>query len=385
VIQEEVRIGDAMDPDRGFSEVGAVDVDRDGSVYVFDAQDTQMKVYDSAGRLLRRFGRRGQGPGEFDRFVRMGIVGDTVWTIDSFRGRIALFDRQGRILATGLAEAIDIPIDDRTVRVRPSVMLPDGYFVGSANAVMSAHAPKSAVRPDSIPIPRVRFTAKGEVLDTIGWDEGPSPRLVPPADYVSPESDPVRMGSQRFRVPVPPTTLPWWNSLPGGTLVVAQPLPGQEDAAIEITRVGLHRDTIYHRRVSYRARRYDAAVLDSIAAEAARDPSGGTWVVGQRPALLPSADPLVVRTLRGKMDFPEYRPAIEFVWMANDESAWLRRHSAADVSRWILLDVDGLPRGEVVLPRGARPVWARGDAFFTVELDELDVPWLVRYRIAAPE
>jgi hypothetical protein len=35
-------------------------------------------------------------------------------------------------------------------------------------------------------------------------------------------------------------------------------------------------------------------------------------------------------------------------------------------------------------PRSPRArLWSRGDLFWAVDFDELDVPWLVRYRIEA--
>jgi hypothetical protein len=49
VLEEELRIGDVDDPDLGFSQIGPVDVDRDGSVYVVERTDMQIRVFDEKG------------------------------------------------------------------------------------------------------------------------------------------------------------------------------------------------------------------------------------------------------------------------------------------------------------------------------------------------
>jgi hypothetical protein len=83
---EDLRIGDVDDPDLGFSRIGGVDVDRDGQVFVYEAMDRQIRVYDSEGRPVRRIGRQGEGPGEFGWVARLGVVGDTVWVCDAPEG-----------------------------------------------------------------------------------------------------------------------------------------------------------------------------------------------------------------------------------------------------------------------------------------------------------
>lgn len=36
--------------------------------------------------------------------------------------------------------------------------------------------------------------------------------------------------------------------------------------------------------------------------------------------------------------------------------------------------------GEIELPSRMRILWSRGDEFWTVGPDEMDVPWLIHYR-----
>lgn len=58
-------IGAAGDGDDGFAYIADVKVARDGRIFVLDMADALVKSYDSTGKFIRRFGRKGDGPGEF--------------------------------------------------------------------------------------------------------------------------------------------------------------------------------------------------------------------------------------------------------------------------------------------------------------------------------
>lgn len=62
-LQEVLSIGDLND-DNLFQWTG-VAVGRGGDIYVLDAMDCALKKFDARGALVKKTGRRGQGPGEF--------------------------------------------------------------------------------------------------------------------------------------------------------------------------------------------------------------------------------------------------------------------------------------------------------------------------------
>ena len=62
-------------------------VDPSGFIYVMDWGDTNIKVFDPEGQLIRTLSRKGQGPGEMTRAGAFDIAGD---------GRIFIFDGMGR-------------------------------------------------------------------------------------------------------------------------------------------------------------------------------------------------------------------------------------------------------------------------------------------------
>lgn len=65
----------------------------DGSVFLLDARTNGVLAFDSDGAFRRRFGRRGEGPGELLSPWRLGLLGqDTLWVADSRLRRINLYD-----------------------------------------------------------------------------------------------------------------------------------------------------------------------------------------------------------------------------------------------------------------------------------------------------
>lgn len=375
----EARIGSVDDPDHGFSRLGSVDVDRDGNVYALEMLDNQIRVYDQSGQLLRRIGRKGGGPGEFDSPPMFGVKGDTLWAFENFTGRITLFDRAGTVVATGRTPGLRIPLHSAYGYVLPARMRPDGLFTGWLNRVAgSARDTATGVQQgDSIPVPRVLFDAAGAVVDTIGMMSSPPPRMVPPPGYGANRFERITVGSGSYLVPDPPTELPMWHALDDGHIVVDVHYATTQAAdSFAVTRINLAGDTVYHTTLGYRPERYTPEQLDSAASRGSRSmmPMGG-------PA--PPVDDAVVNALRAALKFPEFQLPVRYSWLADDESVWLRRLDAGEVARWILLEPDGRIRGELHLSPNAVPLWHRGDEVWASVPDEMDVPWLVRYRISS--
>lgn len=384
-VETNARLGDREDPDVGFSRPAFVDVDRDGNVYVLEALVPEIRVYGPDGRLLRRIGRRGAGPGEFEGAPMFGVLGDTVWTVEPGGDcRLTLFDRRGTVLATGRTEGVRVPLPSGFGYVLPWAMRPDGLFTSAFSRVSyTSTSPPSGVEPtDSIPWPLVLFDASGAVTDTIGWVDRPPPRMWRPPEEDDTEYRTVEVGGQRVQVPQPPSTLPRWGALPDGYVSVDTPLPTDgSEGTFTISRIGLHGDTVYSRTLHYDPVPYAAADLDSIAIRAGRgEPGGGVGYVPGRPP--PPDWRARANVLRSEMDFPEYRLPVEYPWFARDGSVWLRLTGGDETTaRWVLLDPDGRPRGRLELPSDVRILWSRGDTFWAMDPDELDVPWLVRYTL----
>jgi hypothetical protein len=222
----------------------------------------------------------------------------------------------------------------------------------------------------------VLFDASGAVVDTVGWLGAPPPRMVAPPDYHGPRYHSIRVGSQSYAVPAPPTELPEWQPLPDGYIVVAVPYASSaESAALTVTRVGDTGDTVFHRSLRYRPQPYSEELLDALAAQQPR-----AWMNGIE--VTKPVDALVKSRIRAAMDFPRFRLPVQFSRIAADQGVWLRRVTDPGYTQhWIVLDAEGRLRGEVELPENARLLWCGRDLAWAAVPDAADVPWLVRYRI----
>ena len=78
-----------------------LDVDTQGNLYVLDWGDVDIKVFAPDGRLLRKFGKQGQGPGEFDIPVRFAVDDDGGIVLLSGRQHQVIFlDADGKYVSS---------------------------------------------------------------------------------------------------------------------------------------------------------------------------------------------------------------------------------------------------------------------------------------------
>ncbi|MFL5383033.1 MAG: 6-bladed beta-propeller [Longimicrobiaceae bacterium] len=71
--------------------VNGLDVDSRGNVYVAD-RSSQLLVFSPSGAVIRKLGRKGQGPGEFDWLQSVHVLpGDSVYAFDSGLSRVTVF------------------------------------------------------------------------------------------------------------------------------------------------------------------------------------------------------------------------------------------------------------------------------------------------------
>ena len=81
-----------------FGHVEALAVDRLGRAYIADSQANVVEVFDSSGVFVRRLGRPGQGPGEFDGLLGLAWRdGATLWVFDFGNGRYSVYDTTGAL------------------------------------------------------------------------------------------------------------------------------------------------------------------------------------------------------------------------------------------------------------------------------------------------
>lgn len=385
-LTEVFRVGSVEDPDAGFSSIGSVDVAEDGTIYLFENRDKEIRVLSAVGEPVARFGGEGSGPGEFSGLTRTGVVGDTVWALElagARHFRLILFDRSGSHLSTRMI-AVEPQVglgENRSWGFGPSALLPGGRLEGGMRVVFReglAEGPTPRIG-DTVPVPRVVLDLDGQVVDTLGYD----PYVLQPPDPPVPT---VSVEGTSVQLPTPPSAEPHEIKVGGGRVIFRGPKPtGPEDARITFTHVTFDGDTMIGRHLSYPPIPYTDAFLDTLAARGARSASNrlvmqGGVLVGVAPFDQTEA---ATRAIRDALDFGPYAPPVEDVRHMDDGSFWIQLHDDGGLTtNWIILAADGTFRRRLSLPRRSAVRWASADEFITVEPDEFDVPWLVKYRLA---
>lgn len=105
-----------------FKVIAGIAVDSLGRIYVSDSLGIPVQVFDRTGRALASLGRRGPGPEEFA--FPAGVAVDRsgrIWVVDQYRHQVKTFDLAGRFLGSigtyGLREGelyfpVDVAADD---------------------------------------------------------------------------------------------------------------------------------------------------------------------------------------------------------------------------------------------------------------------------------
>jgi hypothetical protein len=130
-------------------------------------------------------------------------------------------------------------------------------------------------------------------------------------------------------------------------------------------------DTVFSRSYEYLPVRMDEAVADSTIARSAR--ARLQFFANETAA---------VEAVRGAMRIPEYFLPVARADYSESGELWLKREDLPDADQtWWVIDESGALVARVTLPMGFDPRLFRADEIWGVMPDELDVPYLVRYRI----
>ncbi len=355
---EEVRIGSADDPETGFSQIRRVLVSDKGDVYVLEGAAREVRVFDSDGKRLRVIGGPGQGPGEFTTPLDIGLLGDTLWVADIRARRLLWFGPDGDVLFTTSMQGVrfESGVPGAIVSLTPARPRPDGLIESDRSVLLSTQ--DHEIRPYRYPV--VLFDRKGAVVDTLRWEMADSGvvtyRVAGHVGY-APVLGPVK--PVKARVADEQVVVDWM--VPSGTT----------EGLIDFMRVSSAGDSIYHSKLRYAAVPVPGHVLDSL--------------IAPRLALAPRigvTEGQMESALREAIQLPEFRPPVRVVHAGSDGTVWLQLNIAAtDVAEWVLIGADGSPRGRLRLPSRMQIHHSALPTVWAVELDDLDVPWLVRLNV----
>ncbi len=109
-LEEVLSIG-SLEDDALFQWVGVIS-DSESYIYVTDNMDYSLKKFDGKGNLIKKTGRKGQGPGEFLAPRYLGISSEFLYVTDQFKPGIQVFDRN---LSYSRSISVSVPIYDLKV------------------------------------------------------------------------------------------------------------------------------------------------------------------------------------------------------------------------------------------------------------------------------
>jgi hypothetical protein len=140
-LTEDLCLGkEAKDENYMFSELRSVQVDNDGNIYVLDPKEKLIRVYDKNGKHLRTFGKKGQGPGEFQSINRMYMAeGEKLAFLDTGNKRFSYYSLNGECLK-------EIPCPKWTLtRAQPDSQ---GYIYGEKLSIDEKGAKENLLKFD---------------------------------------------------------------------------------------------------------------------------------------------------------------------------------------------------------------------------------------------
>ncbi len=114
ILREELSIGEAEGREEYmFSEVISITTDDEERIYILDYKENSVKIFNKDGLFVRKFGRPGQGPGEFHlpRFVMVSGPGEIL--VQNFN-RIEYFSLEGehkKSFSTAKARLLTVDFD----------------------------------------------------------------------------------------------------------------------------------------------------------------------------------------------------------------------------------------------------------------------------------
>ena len=358
---EELRVGSVDDPELAFTTFSDLEVGPRGEIYTAHRQEHDLRMFDSSGAFVRTIGREGAGPGEFENVRTIGILHDTLWALDYGTMRFSFFSLSGEFVRSRPARAA-VSRDRTEIPPFPTRILSDGSIMG-APSVPSSRVASGEIRTAAI----FRLDSTGKLLDTLAVYS-----LTNSQWAVTDTHDPPRFASYRSQ---PFADGPLVKVSQYGPIIIEVLRRAATNATVDsftVTARGFDSDTTFSLTISYTPVELDTDIIDSIAEGFGKGIADFASVTTDR----------ATEWARKSLYVPQYHPPVSAVVIGRDGNVWLQRERAAGPTiEWMILSESGQILGRVSLPKRFRLMYADGYRVWGMELDELDVPYVVRYRI----
>lgn len=338
---EELRIGtiDGEGP-MVFGQVADVGADDTGRIYVLDAQAAELRAFGPDGTHVWTAGGEGQGPGELSTPAGLAVRDGRIWVVDSRNSRYVVYDTAGAL-----------------VEEHPRDLL--GPFGGWGGGF----APDGRLHDfGALMVEPGRFASAYVVLDP----EMEPVDTIPLPEYSSPSFEPVTVSLQAATMSMRP-------SVPFSPGLVSRLEPGGLLWTAITDDYRIHGQTPEGDTVRVVSRAYEPVPVsteerDSAIARLTEQFGGGgaTFDASRIPA---------------------EKPPFEALTVTPDGHLWILTSPVRGdtVRTYDVFDPEGRYLGAVEAPDRIRPdPHVRGTKVYGYVTDELDVPWVVRWRLEKP-
>ena len=146
-----------------FGHISGLAFDRQGRLYLLDASDNSVRVFDARGRFVGRAGRSGRGPGDISRPMQLYHDGDSsLYVVDDVNGLVMFRTRATEIVHS---RTVVLPF-----RARAMCMLDRRLYLTGYDNGRTVHSFTSDIEIDESfgrPFPPVRAPGAKDPIDTV--------------------------------------------------------------------------------------------------------------------------------------------------------------------------------------------------------------------------
>ena len=354
----DLTIGSLDDGPTAFSGIADVEIGRNGEIYVLEQGAHEVRVFGSDGSFLRRFGRIGEGPGEFRSFGAAGWKGDTLWIEDPSAARITLFARD-RPVARTLSYRVTNEVSGAVIYMVPGPLLADGSVFARSQISSRTLAGGGNI------VPSYQTDRSGEILRVLATVDFGNMILLWGETGASTSRQPF---SDQQLLAVAKDGRSVWR--------LERPAARSENAAhMTLTQVSLAGDIVFRSMIPYRPIPLTAELFRRIIQDEVISELEDVEYPQARIRMLREA-----YETRGYQ--PDYIPPASDLVAGTDGTVWVRREDLrADSVAWLVLDSDGRPTAAVTLPSDVKVRRATRTMIWGVRPGEFDEPYVVRFRL----
>ena len=364
VTKAEYEFGDIFEGDALFGLVVDVDVVPDGSrVYVLDQTAAEISVWTPGGDLIRRFGRQGEGPGEFLRPGELRLL-DNLLQVGDLRG-FSTFSLEGEFVARNVLPPF---VSWRGFPLAVEALLGDGGFL--AKPTIPGMVAEGLTGDD--PIQEIPFLHAAErngswALDTIALMSTRNTTIVLPiAGYDFP-----RLLTQTW-------VLEDACGADGVTeSVVCARTQDMPPGVVEMVEVAVSSgDTLWMRR-------FQLAPVPLSEQEVEADVERTASIVARGLGGDSVPSPSLKRRIRETMIVPEYWPAVRGIRLMSNGEVWFVPLADGESNVWYTArrgETEGAIR-RIVLPEQFNPRDVNDTHVWGERYDELGVRYVVGRRL----